>query len=106
DLLRPQPLEVAGELELEMDMLERSVRAILKATLALGKGDLARGTAAAIRTGIIDVPFSPNTYNRGTTIPARDLAGRVRWLNPGNVPLPPDVIEHGVRAIAARARET
>ncbi len=103
ELLGHQPLPASAELDAEMDLIRRSVRAILDATMKLGEGDLAAGTAAAIRTGVIDVPFSPNVYNAGVGLTARDMQGRVRWLNPGSVPLPADVRAFHEERIAERA---
>lgn len=106
DMLRGQTLDNSAELDQEMDLIRRSVQSILAATMEVGSGDLAQGTAAAIRSGIIDVPFSPNVYNKGASIPARDLNGRVRWLNSGNVPLPKDIASFHAGAVAERASKS
>lgn len=60
---------------------------ILDTTLDLGNGDWALGAVRALEAGVIDVPFSPSRFNAGLAIPARDLTGALRYLDPGNVPL-------------------
>jgi len=90
-LLKGQRLEDSPELEEEIDDIRLSVNAILDAVVRLGEGDVAVGTAAAIRGGIIDVPFSPNLCNASRAMPIRDLNGAVRWLDPGDVPVPDSV---------------
>lgn len=102
DLLRGQTLEGSDALETEMDVIRRSVRAILDRVVALGEGDLAVGAAAAVRAGIVDVPFSPNVHNAGAALSARDSTGAVRWLDPGNVPLPDDILAFHRDALAGR----
>ena len=102
NLLRGQTLDGSDALLQEMDLIRRSVLAIIDRVYQLGDGDLAVGAAAAIRAGVIDVPFSPNLHNRGATLPARDSSGAVRWLEPGGVPLPDDVLAFHAEAMAGR----
>jgi methylaspartate mutase epsilon subunit len=106
DLMRGQTLTDSDDLEREMDVIRRSVQAMLDQVFAMGDGDLAVGAAAAIRAGIIDVPFSPNVHNRGLALSARDALGAVRWLNHGNIPLPADVAAFHQDAMAARRAES
>jgi methylaspartate mutase epsilon subunit len=102
DLLRGQRLEDSEQLLGEMDVIRRSVVAILDRVYDLGDGDLAVGAAAAIRAGVVDVPFSPNVHNRGDALPARDGTGAVRWLTSGSIPLPDDVLSFHADAMAGR----
>ncbi len=98
-----QALESSPELDAEVDLIRRSTQAILDRTLELGGGDLARGAAAAIRAGVIDVPFSPSLHNVGRSLPVRDLDGRVRWLETGEIPLPEDIRAFHAERVSARA---
>lgn len=102
DLLRGQTLDESDALLQEMDLIRRSVVAIMDRVYHLGDGDLAVGASAAIRAGVIDVPFSPNVHNRGATLPARDSSGAVRWLTSGAVPLPDDVLAFHAEAMDGR----
>jgi methylaspartate mutase epsilon subunit len=103
DACAGQALEPSSELDAEIDLIRRSVEAILTRTLELGGGDIARGAAAAIRAGVIDVPFSPSLHNAGRSIPVRDLDGRVRWLDPGAIPLPDDIRAFHAERVSERA---
>jgi methylaspartate mutase epsilon subunit len=103
DACAGQTLEPSPELDAEVDLIRRSVQAIIARTLELGGGDLAQGAAAAIRAGVIDVPFSPSLHNAGRSTPVRDLDGRVRWLEPGSIPLPDDVRAFHAERVSERA---
>ncbi|HEY1517962.1 MAG TPA: methylaspartate mutase subunit E [Solirubrobacteraceae bacterium] len=103
DACAGQAFESSPELDAEVDVIRRSVEAILARTLELGHGDLARGASAAIRAGVFDVPFSPSLHNAGRATPVRDLAGRVRWLDPGNIPLPDDIRAFHAERVSGRA---
>ena len=89
-------------MDAEVDLIRRSVEAILTRTFELGDGDVARGAAAAIRAGVFDVPFSPSLHNAGRATPVRDLAGRVGWLDPGNIPLPDDILAFHAERVSER----
>jgi methylaspartate mutase epsilon subunit len=106
DLLRGQTYTGSDELEREMDVIRRSVQSMLDQVFSLGNGDLAVGAAAAVRAGMIDVPFSPNVHNKGLALSARDSKGAVRWLNHGNIPLPADVAAFHQESMAARRAES
>ncbi len=58
----------------------------------------------AFEAGVIDVPFAPSVHNRGKILPVRDNEGAVRIFEPGNVPIPEDVMEFHRACIAERAK--
>jgi methylaspartate mutase epsilon subunit len=43
--------------------------------------------------GVLDVPWSPNRHCRSAVLPARDVDGCIRILDPGAMPIPKDVLE-------------
>lgn len=94
------------ELALEMQMIEEEAVAIVDRVLELGDGDPAVGTVRAFQAGVLDVPWSPNVHNAHRAMPARDSAGAVRYLAPGNIPLPSRVAEyHRERLLERGCRE-
>ena len=75
----------------EAKILQSEVQSIVSQILSLGQGSLAKGAILAFEKGILDIPFSPNIYNRGKLVTARDLNGAVRFVNPDILPLEPKV---------------
>lgn len=92
------------ELRLEMQMLEDEATAIVDRVLELGDGDPAIGAVRGFEAGVLDVPWSPNNYNAHKVMPARDSSGAIRYLEAGNLPLPPHVAEYHREKLAERAR--
>ena len=86
----------------EERMLEMEVEAVVDRVIELGDGDIAVGEMKAVEQGVIDVPFSPWVGVKGWTLPVRDRMGAVRYLDPGNIPLPKEVIEYHRQKIAER----
>lgn len=78
--------------------------AILDRALAEGGGLPGRAVVVALRRGYLDVPFSPSRWNAGRAVAIRDLAGAVRFADPGDIPLPAEVAEVHRRLVAARLR--
>ncbi len=97
-----QPLPDNRVLEAEKDLIRKETENILDAVLEIGDGDVAAGTLRAVKEGLLDVPFAPSKYNAGRALPARDLSGAVRFLDPGKIPLGKELIEFHQEKIAAR----
>jgi len=70
----------------EQTILELEVQAIMNYIFRSGRGSVARGTLKAFQEGILDIPFSPNIYNRGRLLTARDSNGAIRFVNPEILP--------------------
>ena len=94
-----------AELETEMAMLRLEARAVLDRVLDMGEGDLARGVVAAFQAGVLDIPFSPNRHNRAHVMPVRDGTGAFRYLDPGDIPLPCEVLAYHRERVARRAEQ-
>ncbi len=103
-LLKGQRLPESEELSLEREMIEKEARAILEKVLELGDGDVALGACRAVEAGVLDTVFSPWLPLRSQVKLVRDARGAVRYLDHGNVPLPPEVIEYHRSRIAERER--
>ncbi len=90
-MLSDQNLLNIHEVEEEVRIIEAEVKALIEAIHQIGEGDFAVGTVRAFAAGLIDVPFAPSKFNAGKLLPARDLTGAVRILDPGRLPFPEDL---------------
>lgn len=94
----------AANLEEEKEVICRETRSILDKCFELGNGDIAIGSVRAVQAGVIDIPFAPSRFNAGKMLPARDNVGAIRILDPGNMPLPKDMLDFNRARIEERAR--
>lgn len=94
----------AANLEEEKEVIRRETRSILDKCFELGSGDIAIGSVRAVQAGVIDIPFAPSRFNAGKMLPARDNVGAIRILDPGNMPLPKDMLDFNRARIEERAR--
>lgn len=94
----------ATNLEEEKEVIRRETRSILDKCFELGNGDIAIGSVRAVQAGVIDIPFAPSRFNAGKMLPARDNVGAIRILDPGNMPLPKDMLDFNRARIEERAR--
>ncbi|MBI3969103.1 MAG: methylaspartate mutase subunit E, partial [Chloroflexi bacterium] len=103
DLVKNQriPLDEKA-LAIEAEIVEAETRAIVDRVIELGNGDVAVGIVESISAGVLDVPFAASRYCAGRVLVARDKDGAVRFLDPGNIPLPKHVLEYHREKIAER----
>ncbi|MDR0805912.1 MAG: methylaspartate mutase subunit E [Enterobacteriaceae bacterium] len=104
NMVRDQKFPPCPEVDREVDLIKREVRAVLKKVIELGVGDLAIGTVRAFEAGVLDVPFAPAQCNAGKMMPIRDNNGAIRIFDAGNVPLPKDVLDLHRDFVAERAK--
>ena len=102
-LARGIRLDRLPEFEAEKALIGREVRAILDKVLEMGDGDVAVGSVRAFEAGVLDVPWSPNRHVKSRVMPARDARGYLRIFDPGDVPLPRDVMEVHTAGLRERA---
>jgi methylaspartate mutase epsilon subunit len=105
NMLKGQKYPWSEEMILEEQMIKAVSRAILDKTLELGDGDAAVGTVRAFEAGVIDVPFSPSNYNKNLLISCKDGEGAIRISDPGNVPVPKEVLEYESENIKKRTEK-
>ena len=74
--------------EVEEENLELEVRAIMDAVFNDSADTLWRKVFNTIKSGRIDVPFSPHIINHNAVITIRDDEGNIRIIDKGNLPLP------------------
>jgi methylaspartate mutase epsilon subunit len=104
NMVREQNVPISPEIEREIDLIKREVRAVMGKVFELGRGDVARGAVRAFEAGVMDIPFAPAACNAGKLMPVRDNEGAVRIFNAGQSPLPEDVMIFHREKIAERAR--
>ncbi len=78
----------------EVEMMKLEMNAILEAVLDAGNGDAALGTVRGFEAGLLDIPFAASRQCRGEVMVARDNEGAVRYLDPGQVPVPASVLKY------------
>lgn len=104
-LVADQRLPEGRELQLERDMIEREVCAVVDKVFELGDGDAAVGVCRAFEAGVIDTMFSPYRFLKGKVKVVRDAKGALRYLNHGFMPVPREVAEYHRESIATRERK-
>ncbi len=94
-LMRGQRAALEPEsLDREVEMMKLEMNAILEAVLDAGDGDAALGTIRGFEAGLLDIPFAASRQCKGAVMVARDDEGAVRYLDPGQVPVPKSVLTY------------
>jgi methylaspartate mutase epsilon subunit len=103
DMLRGQSYPDSAALGEEMEIVEKEARLIIDRVLELGDGDPARGAVRGFAAGVIEYPYAVNRENRGKMMLVRDRSGAVRFLDHGDLPFTPDIVEYHRRRVAERS---
>ena len=86
----------------EKVIIAAETRAVVDRVLELGEGDIAVGTIRAFDAGVLDIPLHP-----AVLMPAKCCRPETIWLHPslspGNVPLPPELLDFHQQKIEERA---
>lgn len=85
NLLKDQKTPDSEELLLEIEQIKKEVDSLMHTIVKVGKGDIAQGAIKAFKDGLIDIPFAPSELNAGKILPARDIDGKIRILEFGNL---------------------
>lgn len=80
--------------ECEEEILTLTVTAIMEAVFNDPADTLWRKVFNCIKSGIIDVPFSPHIINQNELITIRDAGKNIRIIERGNVPIPDRCFEY------------
>lgn len=104
-LARHIRLDGLPEFEREKDLIRHEVRSIIDKVLEMGDGDVAVGTVRAFEAGVLDIPWSPNAGVKSRVLPARDVDGYLRIVDPGLMPFPNEVMEFHEERLRKRAEE-
>jgi methylaspartate mutase epsilon subunit len=101
-ILRHQSFPESAEYREELDVLESEVSAIVDCALELGDGSPANAAARAVRSGVLDIPFSPSRIAANRVMPMRDMQGAIRLFEPGSLPLSAEVLDFHRRKLSER----
>jgi len=93
-LLGAQKLPESEAMKLEERMIEMEVRAVLEKSLEAGDGDILVGACTAVECGWFDTMVSPWKHVKGKVRYVRDAGNAVRYLDPGNIPIPGEAKEY------------
>ena len=104
-LARNIKLDSMPEFQNEVNMIKSEARPIVNKVLEMGDGDVALGAVRAFEAGILDIPWSPNKWVKSKVMPARDIDGCLRILDPGNMPFPKEVLEFHEEKLRLRAEK-
>ncbi len=104
--LENQEIEVdKKEVQLESQMQEKEVRAILDKVFEFGDGDVLVGAAKAVAAGVLDNPFAANRAAAGKVLGIKDSEGAIRYLYIGNLPFSKDIVDYHKEKIAEREKK-
>ena len=104
-LARNIKLDSMPEFQNEVDLIKSEVRPIVNKVLEMCDGDVALGSVWAFEAGILDIPWSPNKWVKSKVMPARDVDGCLRILDPGNMPFSKEVMEFHTEKLRLRAEK-
>ncbi len=104
-LMGTQTLPDSEELRLEEQMIELEVRALLEKCLDAGDGDMAVGMCRGVEACWIDTMLTPWKHNKGHVMVMRDAENAVRYWEPGDIPLPPEVLDYHREKLAGREKK-
>lgn len=93
-MIEAQGLLQAEGMAEEEAIIEREVDEIIARVLELGEGDIALGAVRSFEAGVLDIPFAPSSWTRGSVIPVRDRKGAIRILRFGGLPFSEEVREY------------
>ena len=106
DVIREQQIEIDVKgVDVEEDITEREVRAIMDRVLDLGDGDVLEGTCKAVESGVMDSPWSPNLNIKDKVLSVRDAQGACRYLEFGNLPFSEDIKDFHRQKVAEREKK-
>ena len=104
-LMGSQKMPESAELKLEEAVIELEVRALMEKCLEAGDGDMVVGMCKGVEAGWVDTMLTPWKYNKGKVMVMRDAENAVRYWNPGNIPLPKEVLQYHTEKLAGREKK-
>ena len=103
NLVKDQKMPESEEFKAEIAQIKKEVSSLIEAVVRAGKGDIAQGMVNAFKQGLIDIPFAPSELNAGKILPARDIDGKIRILEFGNLAFNDEIMEFHNNKLQERA---
>ena len=97
-------VEIEGA-DIEEQMAEKEVKAIVDKVIEMGDGDVVIGSIKAVEAGVIDSPFSPNIHMKDEVLGTKDARGACRILEFGNLPFSEEIKNFHREKIAEREKK-
>lgn len=104
NLVKEQKMPDSEELQFEIEQIKKEVDSLIRSVVHAGKGDIARGAVEAFKRGLIDIPFAPSELNNGKILPARDINGKIRILEFGNLGMSDEIKAFHDKELQKRAK--
>lgn len=105
NLLKDQQTPDSDELLEEIEQIKVEVDSLMRSIVKVGKGDLVQGVIKGFKDGLLDIPFAPSEINHGKILPARDLDGKIRILEFGNLGFTEQIKEFHNKKLQKRAEQ-
>ena len=105
NLLKDQKTPDSQELLDEIAQIKLEVDSLMHTIVNVGKGDIAQGVIKAFKDGLIDIPFAPSELNAGKILPARDIEGKIRILEFGNLGMTEEIKTFHRKKLEERAKK-
>jgi methylaspartate mutase epsilon subunit len=103
NLVKEQKMPDSEELQVEITQIKEEVDQLIHAVVREGKGDIAQGIIKSFKKGYLDIPFAPSELNYGKILPARDMDGKIRILEFGNLAFDDSVKDFHNKKLQERA---
>ncbi len=103
NLLKDQKTPDSEELLEEIAQIKKEVDSLMHNIVKAGKGDICQGSIKAFKDGLIDIPFAPSELNAGKILPARDIDGKIRILEFGNLGMTDEIKSFHHKKLQERA---
>lgn len=94
-----------GLVKEEQAWIEKEVECILNKVFEMGDGDPVIGAIRAVEEGVLDHPFAANRAAKGLVMCIKDGEGAIRYLETGNLPFTPEIIEYHREKIKEREQK-
>ena len=105
NFIKTQKIEVnKEELEPQVAMEEKEIKAIIDKVLEFGDGDIIIGAEKAIEAGVLDNPFAANRAAAGKVMGVKDSEGAIRYFSTGNLPFSKEIVDYHKEKIAQREK--
>lgn len=104
NMLREQALPMGSKFRREIDLIKAEVTCVMDKIYELGLGDVEEGVIAAIKVGVLDIPFAPAAVNYGKLLPIRDDEGFIRIYSWGKTPISDEIRAFHAKRLKRRAK--